>query len=105
MMRRREFLTRTAAVAASTGLGCGAISAAEPGPGRRRKTAVFSAMFKTLPLKTAIETAAAIGYDGIEIAAGYGTDHLDMNCTPERAREIKAMASDSICSSATVTAL
>ncbi len=94
MMRRREFLTRAAAAVASTGLGCGAISAAEPGPGRRLKIAVFSAMFKTLPLKTAIETAAAIGYDGIEIAAGYGTDHLDVNCTPERAREIKTMAGD-----------
>lgn len=93
-MRRREFLTRASAALAATGLGFGAASAAEPSAGHRLKTCLFSGMFKGLPLKTTIETAGAIGYDGIELAVGYGTDHLDVNCTPERAREIKAMAAD-----------
>ena len=90
MMRRRDFLTSV--TAATAWLGWRASSAAEPQAGHRLKTAVFSGMFKGFPLKTAIENVAAIGYDGIELAAGYGTDHLDVNCTVERAREIKSLA-------------
>lgn len=91
-MRRREFLTRASAAVAAAGLGVKALSAAEPSTGRRMKISLFSSMFKSMPLNTAIEKAAAIGYDGIEIAAGFGTDHLDVKCTPQRAREIKTVA-------------
>ena len=93
-MRRREFLTLASAAVASTGLRFPAAWSAEPDKSGRLKVSVFSGMFKTIPIKAAIENAAAIGYDGIEIAAGYGTDHLDVKCTPERAREIKAIAGD-----------
>jgi L-ribulose-5-phosphate 3-epimerase len=93
-MDRREFLTRTSAVVATTAIGWGAASAAETGAGHRLKTCVFSGMFKGMPLKTTIENIAAVGFDGIEIAAGYGTDHLDVSCTAARAREIKAMAGE-----------
>lgn len=91
-MKRREFLVGASAALACAEMGLTAARAAESGTGLRLKTCVFSPMFRPLPLKTAMETAGAIGYDGIEIGAGYGTDHLDVNCTPERAREIKAMA-------------
>lgn len=93
-MKRREFLMRASAAAAFTGLGLRGLSAAKPDSGRRMKTALFSSMFKDMTLKAAIENAAAIGYDGIEIAAGFGTTHLDVNCTPEQAREIKTIAGD-----------
>lgn len=93
-MRRREFLSWASAAATAATVGLPAARAAEPGARLRLKTAVFSGMFKGLPLKTAMTSVAAIGYDGIEIAAGYGTDHLDVNCTPERARAIQAMAAD-----------
>jgi sugar phosphate isomerase/epimerase len=78
-----------AAMAGSTFLAARSVAT---GTDRRLKTCLFSPMFKGLPLNVAMETAGAIGYDGIEIGAGYGTDHLDVNCTRERAREIKAMA-------------
>ena len=90
---RRHFLQASAAVAVA-GWGLGRALAAEPGSGQRLKTCLFSGMFKGVPLKATLETARAIGFDGIEIAAGYGTDHLDVNCTPERAQEIKAMAAE-----------
>ncbi len=66
-MKRREFLTRASAAVAFTGLGCTAASAAKAGTGRRMKTSLFSSMFKAMPLKAAIENAAAIGYDGIAL--------------------------------------
>lgn len=92
-MRRRDFLTGAAA-ATVAGLGSTAAWAAEARTSQRLKTAVFSGMFKKMSLKATMENLAAIGYDGIEIAAGYGTDHLDLKCTPQRAREIKAIAAD-----------
>ncbi|NOZ23422.1 MAG: sugar phosphate isomerase/epimerase [Planctomycetes bacterium] len=58
------------------------------------KTAIFSGMFKELPLRTAMEEAGKIGYDGIEIMIGFGGNHLDVNCPPERAREIGKMAEE-----------
>lgn len=60
----------------------------------RMKIAVFSGMFKTFPLKTAIEQAGKIGYDGIEVMVGFGADHLDVRCPPQRATEIGVMARD-----------
>jgi len=93
-MRRREFLTRASAVVAAAGLGLRAARAADPGAGHRLKTCLCSGMFKGVPLKTTMESIAAIGYDAVELAAGYGTDHLDENCTPQRARDIKTMAAD-----------
>lgn len=92
MVRRRDFLA-CAAAGAATSMGWNATSAAESKAARRLKTCVFSGMFKGRSLKTAMESIAAIGYDGIEIMA-YGADHLDANCTPERAREIKAIADE-----------
>ncbi len=47
-----------------------------------------------MPLRAAIETAAAVGYEGIEIMVGFGANHLDVNCSSERAREIKTIAGD-----------
>lgn len=88
-MKRREFLTRISAA----GLAIAAASARGAGARRPMKTCMFSGMFRTNPLRTAIEAAAAVGYDGIEIMA-YGTDHLDANCTPQRAREIKKLGAD-----------
>jgi sugar phosphate isomerase/epimerase len=91
-MKRRDFLIRTSALAATTALGLRIASSADCNAEHRLKTCLFSGMFKGQPLKTTMEAASAIGFDGIEIAAGYGTDHMDVNCTPERAAEIKAMA-------------
>jgi sugar phosphate isomerase/epimerase len=77
---------------AAAAVGFEVLPAAEPVAGRRMKIALFSSLFKNFSLDDAIQKAAAIGYDGIEIAAGYGTTHLDVKCTPQRAREIKAVA-------------
>lgn len=93
-MKRRQFLTQAAAAAAFGMSGLKTLAAAKPDKGGRMKIALFSAMFKAMPLEAAIKNAAAIGYDGIEIAAGFGTTHLDANCTPQRANEIKTIASD-----------
>jgi sugar phosphate isomerase/epimerase len=85
---------RASAAAAFTGWGLKAASAAKPDTGRRMKIALFSSMFKAMTLRGAIENAAAVGYDAIEIAAGFGTTHLDVNCTPQQAAEIKKIAGD-----------
>ncbi len=58
------------------------------------KTALFSGMFKPQPIETAIEKAAEVGYDAIEIMVGFEGDHLDVGCTPERADEIHGVARD-----------
>jgi sugar phosphate isomerase/epimerase len=58
------------------------------------KIALFSGMFKAFPLRTAMENAGKIGYDGIEVMVGFGADHLDVRCTPARAAEIGRMADD-----------
>ena len=58
------------------------------------KIAMFSGMFKQFPLRTAMEEASRIGYDGIEIMVGFGADHLDVDCTPQRAAEVGRMAAD-----------
>jgi len=93
-MKRREFLTCASAAVAAAGLGWETLRAAESKAAGRTKIALFSSMFKSMTLDTAIQQAAAVGYDGIEIAAGFGTTHLDVNCTAERAREIKRVAAD-----------
>ena len=58
------------------------------------KIALFSGMFKASPLNTAIEEAARVGYDGVEILVGFGASHIDPDCTPDRAAEILAVAQD-----------
>ena len=58
------------------------------------KVALFSGMFKAFSLRAAMESAAKIGYDGIEILVGFGANHLDSRCTPQRAAEIKSIAED-----------
>jgi L-ribulose-5-phosphate 3-epimerase len=92
-MKRREFLNRIAAAAAASCLTLDATSARGAAPSRPVKICLFSGMFRTKPLRTAIEAAAAVGFDGIEIMA-YGTGHLDANCTPQQAREIKQIGAD-----------
>ncbi|HPA20518.1 MAG TPA: sugar phosphate isomerase/epimerase family protein [Verrucomicrobiae bacterium] len=88
-MGRREFLARIPVAAAASGLAMGATDV-----GGRLKIAMFSGMFKGSPLEAAIECAGKIGYDGIEIQVGMGANHLDLNCSAERADEIKRMAGD-----------
>lgn len=90
-MGRRAFLTRAAAI---SGLGMGALSPTVAKTPDRLKVAVFSGMFKTTPLPTAMAQAAKIGYDAIEIQVAAGSPHLDINPSPERADEIKKMAAD-----------
>lgn len=90
---RREFLARLSAAAAS-GLAVEAAFAGAAEVDRPMKVSLFSGMFKAFPLETAIRSAAAIGYDGIEIMVGFGADHLDVKCTPERAAEIRRIAAD-----------
>lgn len=91
-MGRRAFLARVAAI---SGLGMGGLSRGHAGETSRLKIAVFSGMFKTVPLEQAMKTAAKIGYEAIELQVAPGSIHLDMNCTAERANEIKKMADDS----------
>lgn len=93
-MRRREFLASASAGLVAAGLRCPRAWAAGPESLHRMKISLFSAMFRPLPLRTAMEGAAAIGYDGVEICAGFGTDHLDDRSTPQRAREIRTIAAD-----------
>lgn len=90
-IRRRDFLARVSAAAAAWQLGAGAAWA---GAGQPMKTCLFSGMFKTQPLRAAVEAAAAAGYNGIEIMVGFGGSHLDVDCTPRRAAEIKKIAAD-----------
>lgn len=94
LIGRRDFLARFSAAAAASGLLLDGVSARGAGETRPLKTAVFSGMFRGMSLDSAMETAATVGYDGIEIAVGFGTDHLDATCTSERARKIKATADD-----------
>ena len=91
---RRDFLKTTvaAAMAPALALGTGALEAADSR--HRMKIAMFSGMFKAFPLRTAMENAVKIGYDGMEIMVGFGADHLDVRCTPARAAEIKGIAGD-----------
>ena len=58
------------------------------------KISMFSGMFKESSLQTAMEECGKVGYDAIELMVGFGGDHIDVNCTPERATEIRAMAAD-----------
>lgn len=92
VMKRRDFLYRLSAAAAA-GLALGAAPTGAAGANRPMKISLFSGMFRATPLRTAIEAAATVGYDGIEIMA-YGTNHLDANCTPQQAREIKKIGAD-----------
>ena len=91
---RREFITTTATgVAASLSTGSDVHAAGEDSKtASGMKIAIFSGMFKAFPLSTAMKNAGRIGYEGIEIMVGFGADHLDVRCTPERAAEIKRMA-------------
>ena len=91
---RREFFAQLSAVAAGSGLALGAASGEGAETKSCMKIALFSGMFKAFPLQTAIESAAKIGYDGIEVMVGFGADHLDAGCTAKRAAEIKRMAAD-----------
>ena len=93
---RRDFLMAAASgTAASLVTGGAAYPSAEDSPANRRlKIALFSGMFKAFPLRTAMENAGRIGYDGIEIMVGFGADHLDVRCTPQRAAAIERMACD-----------
>ena len=93
---RRDFLM-TGATGTAMSLLAGGLApswADDQGTSRRMKIALFSGMFKAFPLKTAMENAAKIGYEGIEIMVGFGADHLDASCTPRRAAEIEKMARD-----------
>jgi L-ribulose-5-phosphate 3-epimerase len=91
-IRRRECLARLSLGTAGMALGATSLYGAEGG--HRMKIAIFSGMFKKFPLKTAIEHAGKIGYDGIEVMVGFGADHLDVHCPPRRAAEIGTMARD-----------
>jgi len=92
---RRDFLM-TAATGTAVSLlpGRDASSRANDAGRSRMKIALFSGMFKAFSLRTAMENAGRIGYDGIEIMVGFGADHLDTSCTPQRAAEIEKMAHD-----------
>ena len=89
---RRRFLREVATLATGAALNTNPVAASQTG--RSMKVSLFSGMFKALPLETAIENAAKIGYDGVEIMVGFGADHLDVNCTAERASDIRKMADD-----------
>jgi sugar phosphate isomerase/epimerase len=93
-MGRRAFLARLSVGAAATGLALGTGSLTGSEASRRMKIAIFSGMFKAFSLRTAMEHAAKIGYDGIEIMVGFGADHLDVGCSPERGAEIGRMAAE-----------
>jgi L-ribulose-5-phosphate 3-epimerase len=93
-MDRREFLSRISAAAAISGLVLGTTPTEAAEESHRLKISLFSGMFKGIPLRTAMETAAKIGYDGIEIYVTPAVNHLDLNCTAEQAAEIKKMADD-----------
>lgn len=94
LMKRREFLARLSAAAAASGLALEAAPACAARADRPMKVSLFSGMFKAFPLETAIESAAAIGYAGIEIMVGFGADHLDVKCSQQRAAEIGRIAAD-----------
>jgi len=89
---RRQCLERFCLGAAGLALGATSVRGTEEE--HRMKIALFSGMFKKLPLKTAMEHAGRIGYDGIEVMVGFGADHLDVDCPPAQATEIGRMARD-----------
>ena len=93
---RRDFLMTGATGTAVSLLASGVAPswAEDSGAIHHLKIALFSGMFKALPLRTAMENAGKIGYEGIEIMVGFGADHLDARCTPKRAAEIERMARD-----------
>lgn len=92
---RRDFLMTAATGTAASLLPDGnALSRADATGTSRMKIALFSGMFKAFSLRTAMENAGKIGYDGIEIMVGFGADHLDASCTPQRAAEIERLACD-----------
>lgn len=55
---------------------------------------MFSGMFRDASIETAIEQAAAIGYDAVEVMVGFGADHLSVDCPLGRAAEIARTAED-----------
>jgi len=91
-MGRRQCLARLSLGAAGLALGATSLHGVEEG--HRMKIAIFSGMFKKFPLRTAMEHAGRIGYDGIEVMVGFGADHLDVRCPPARAAEIGIVARD-----------
>lgn len=93
-MDRREFLTRLSAMTVTSGLALGTTSIKGADANHPLKIAMFSGMFKGLPLRTAIECAGKIGYDGIEIYTNPALKHLDLNSTAEQTAEIKKIAND-----------
>jgi len=58
------------------------------------KSCLFSGMFKEESIFTAIEEAAKIGYDGVEVMVGFGADHLAVDSPPDKVRDIAQAARD-----------
>jgi hypothetical protein len=81
-MSRRDFLGRTAALAASWSLAGGAVSGAAAGAPPRRPIVVFSKAFQQLNPQATADLVAEVGWDGIECPVRKGGQVL-----PERVEE------------------